>query len=86
MGTYNSSEDNSKRGKIKDVFDVDSNGYEEVDDDSESGGSSAKFNTISRSVSQPDFLTNLNDDLTNDVMLQNRPSIFNRPSGNLAMT
>lgn len=86
VGTYNSSEDNSKRGKIKDVFDVDSNGYEEVDDDSESGGSSAKFNTISRSVSQPDFLTNLNDDLTNDVMLQNRPSIFNRPSGNLAMT
>ncbi|XP_065082289.1 pre-mRNA splicing regulator USH1G [Ochlerotatus camptorhynchus] len=87
VGTYISSDDNSKRGKIKDVFDVDSNGYEEVDDDdSESGGSSAKFNTISRSVSQPDFLANLNDDLTNDVMLQNRPSIFNRPSGNLAMT
>lgn len=87
VGTYNSSDDNSKRGKIKDVFDVESNGYEEVDDDdSESGGSNAKFNTISRSVSQPDFLANMNDDLTNDVMLQNRPSIFNRPSGNLAMT
>lgn len=86
VGTYNSSEESSKRGKIKDVFDVDSNGYEEVDDDSESGGSNAKFNTISRSVSQPDFLANLNDDLTNDVLLQNRPSIFNRPSGNFAMT
>lgn len=86
VGTYNSPDDNSKRGKIKDVFDVDSNGYEEVDDDSESGSSNTKFNTISRSVSQPDFLSNMNDDITNDVLLQNRPSIFNRPSGNLAMT
>ncbi|XP_055537422.1 pre-mRNA splicing regulator USH1G [Wyeomyia smithii] len=88
VGTYGSAEDSGKRGKLKDVFDVDSNGYEEVDDeDSESGGSNAhKFNTISRSVSQPDFLANLNDDLTNDVLLQCRPSIFNRPSGNLAMT
>ncbi|XP_058832680.1 pre-mRNA splicing regulator USH1G [Topomyia yanbarensis] len=87
VGTY-SSDDNSKRGQLKDVFDVDSNGYEEVDDDdSENGCSNVnKFNTISRSVSQPDFLANLNDDLTNDVLLQSRPSIFNRPSGNLAMT
>lgn len=85
-GTFTSSEDNGKRGNIKDVFDVDSNGYEEVDDDSESGGSNVKFNTISRSVSQPDFLANMNDDLTNDVLLQKRPSLFNRPSGNFAMT
>ncbi|XP_055608989.1 pre-mRNA splicing regulator USH1G [Uranotaenia lowii] len=88
VGTYNSSDEGGKRGKIKDVFDIDSNDYEEVEeeDDNESVGSNVKFNTISRSVSQPDFLANLNDDLTNDVMLQSRPSIFNRPSGNLAMT
>ncbi|XP_055623211.1 pre-mRNA splicing regulator USH1G [Toxorhynchites rutilus septentrionalis] len=87
VGTYNSADDNSNRGKIKDVFEVDSHAYEDMDDeDSGSGGSNTKFNTMTRSVSQPDFLANLNDDLTNDVLLQNRPSLFNRPSGNLAMT
>ncbi|XP_050091461.1 Usher syndrome type-1G protein homolog [Anopheles aquasalis] len=91
VGTYSSNEESNasdRRGKLKDVFDVsDSNGCADDDDADEDSGSAAsgKFGTMSRSLSQPDFLANVTDEVTEDVMLQRPSGLFSRPSfGNLA--
>lgn len=95
VGTYSSNDDSNaseRRGKLKDVFDVDPmNGHDndDVDEDSGSGisGGGGKFGTISRSLSQPDFLATAatTDEVTEDVLLQRPSGLFNRPSfGNLA--
>ncbi|XP_058065361.1 pre-mRNA splicing regulator USH1G [Anopheles bellator] len=92
VGTYSSNDDSNaseRRGKLKDVFDVsDSNGGggEDDDADEDSGsGTSGKYGTISRSLSQPDFLANVTDEVTEDVLLQRPSGLFSRPSfGNLA--
>uniref|UniRef100_A0A182JUT1 NAD(+) ADP-ribosyltransferase n=1 Tax=Anopheles christyi TaxID=43041 RepID=A0A182JUT1_9DIPT len=98
VGTYSSADDSNaseRRGKLKDVFNVEpttaNNGGRDNDDDDEDSGSGAsgKFGTISRSLSQPDFLANAadsNDDgVTEDVLLQRPSGLFSRPSfGNLA--
>ncbi|XP_041771529.1 Usher syndrome type-1G protein homolog [Anopheles merus] len=98
VGTYSSNDDSNaseRRGKLKDVFDVEPsphNGRENDDADEDSGsGASGKFGTMSRSISQPDFLASAaaaasNDDgVTEDVLLQRPSGLFSRPSfGNLA--
>ncbi|ETN61207.1 sans [Anopheles darlingi] len=90
VGTYSSNEESNasdRRGKLKDVFDVsDSNGCADDDADEDSGSAaSGKFGTISRSLSQPDFLANATDEVAEDVMLQRPSGLFSRPSfGNLA--
>ncbi|XP_053673318.1 pre-mRNA splicing regulator USH1G [Anopheles nili] len=92
VGTYSSndgSDASDRRGKLKDVFDVDpANAREQDDPDDDSGsGASGKFGTISRSLSQPDFLAAAGapDEVTEDVLLQRPSGLFNRPSfGNLA--
>lgn len=90
VGTYSSNEESNasdRRGKLKDVFDVsDSNGCADDDADEDSGSAaSGKFGTMSRSLSQPDFLATVTDEVTEDVMLQRPSGLFSRPSfGNLA--
>uniref|UniRef100_A0A182PQN1 NAD(+) ADP-ribosyltransferase n=1 Tax=Anopheles epiroticus TaxID=199890 RepID=A0A182PQN1_9DIPT len=94
VGTYSSNDESNasdRRGKLKDVFDVDpsnANGRENDEADEDSGsGASGKFGTMSRSLSQPDFLAGAgNDDgVTEDVLLQRPSGLFSRPSfGNLA--
>ncbi|XP_050074437.1 pre-mRNA splicing regulator USH1G [Anopheles maculipalpis] len=98
VGTYSSNDDSNaseRRGKLRDVFDVDPADGRENDDADEdsgsgtSGGGGGKFGTISRSLSQPDFLATAaattTDELTEDVLLQRPSGLFNRPSfGNLA--
>ncbi|XP_035916784.1 Usher syndrome type-1G protein homolog [Anopheles stephensi] len=94
VGTYSSNDDSNaseRRGKLKDVFDVDpADGRENDDADEDSGsgtsGGGGKFGTISRSLSQPDFLAApTTDELTEDVLLQRPSGLFNRPSfGQLA--
>uniref|UniRef100_A0A182QTZ5 SAM domain-containing protein n=1 Tax=Anopheles farauti TaxID=69004 RepID=A0A182QTZ5_9DIPT len=95
VGTYSSNDDSNaseRRGKLRDVFDVDpASGREHDDADEDSGsGASGKFGTMSRSLSQPDFLaanatTTVTDEVTEDVLLQRPSGLFSRPSfGNLA--
>lgn len=98
VGTYGSNDDSNasdRRGKLRDVFDVDPASGRENDEDSGSGSgsaSSAKFGTITRSLSQPDFLeaasataTSGTDEVAEDVLLQRPSGLFSRPSfGNLA--
>ncbi|XP_052899160.1 pre-mRNA splicing regulator USH1G [Anopheles moucheti] len=92
VGTYSSNDESNaseRRGKLQDVFDVDpTNGQDNDDADEDSNsGASGKFGTISRSLSQPDFLatTVTTDEITEDVLLQRPSGLFNRPSfGNLA--
>uniref|UniRef100_A0AAG5DI85 SAM domain-containing protein n=1 Tax=Anopheles atroparvus TaxID=41427 RepID=A0AAG5DI85_ANOAO len=90
VGTYSSNDDSNasdRRGKLKDVFDVDSNGGDNEEADEDSGSAtSGKFGTMSRAHSQPDFLlAGVTDEVTEDVLLQRPSGLFNRPSfGNLA--
>ncbi|XP_053662842.1 pre-mRNA splicing regulator USH1G [Anopheles marshallii] len=92
VGTYSSNDESNaseRRGKLQDVFDVDpTNGRDNDDADEDSNsGASGKFGTISRSLSQPDFLATAftADEVTEDVLLQRPSGLFNRPSfGNLA--
>lgn len=90
VGTYSSNDDSNasdRRGKLKDVFDVDSNGGDNDDADEDSGSAaSGKFGTMSRAHSQPDFLlAGATDEVTEDVLLQRPSGLFSRPSfGNLA--
>uniref|UniRef100_A0A182WL37 NAD(+) ADP-ribosyltransferase n=1 Tax=Anopheles minimus TaxID=112268 RepID=A0A182WL37_9DIPT len=92
VGTYSSNDDSNasdRRSKLQDVFGDDAtNGRDNgtADEDSNSGAS-GKFGTISRSLSQPDFLATAitSDEITEDVLLQRSSGLFNRPSfGNLA--
>jgi Usher syndrome type-1G protein len=77
VGTYDNAADNpGKRGKITDVFDVETMSEEEYDN-TESGD---KYGTLSRSYSQPDFLAaSAKDDIAEDVMLQRPSGLFDRP-------
>lgn len=80
VGTYDNAGP-GKRGKIADVFDVDSLSNDEQENDE----SKERFGTLSRSMSQPDFLANVNDTITEDVMLQRKSGLFDRPMlGSLA--
>jgi len=85
VGTFNTAAGvPGKRGKIADVFEVDSN------DEENSAEKSAQetYGTLSRSFSQPDFLQNNSpddEDLREDVMLQRPSGLFDRPMmGSLA--
>uniref|UniRef100_A0A1L8DSV1 Putative 26s proteasome regulatory complex subunit psmd10 n=1 Tax=Nyssomyia neivai TaxID=330878 RepID=A0A1L8DSV1_9DIPT len=72
-----------ERGRIRDVFEVGAISNE--DDDGEILKSS--FGTLSRSVSQPDFLAAVSngDDLSEEIAMQRPSGLFNRPSlGTLA--
>lgn len=80
VGTYDNAGP-GKRGKIADVFDVDSLSNDEQENDD----SKERFGTLSRSMSQPDFLANVNDTIAEDVMLQRKSGLFDRPMlGSLA--
>lgn len=101
VGTFQHNPDAGKRGAIGNLFeDLDNDEAVNEEDGELDGGASAefavqfangkKFSTISRSLSQPNFMrdngsahdANLND----EVMLQRPSGIFNRPSlGNLAI-
>lgn len=93
VGTYNSNDDSNaseRRGKLQDVFDVDPANGRETDadaDEDNNSGASVTFGTMSRSLSQPNFLATAvsTDEITEDVLLQRPSGLFNRPSfGNLA--
>ncbi|XP_049292449.1 Usher syndrome type-1G protein homolog isoform X2 [Anopheles funestus] len=93
VGTYSSNDDSNaseRRGKLQDVFDVDPANGRETDadaDEDNNSGASVKFGTMSRSLSQPNFLATAvsTDEITEDVLLQRPSGLFNRPSfGNLA--
>ncbi|XP_055387466.1 pre-mRNA splicing regulator USH1G [Condylostylus longicornis] len=88
VGTFSSNEESGKRGKIADVFDVDTNS--DIEHESQRLG----YGTLSRSFSQPDFtLHNCrddddddddNDEISNDIRMQRPTSLFDRPIGSLA--
>ncbi|XP_055858767.1 pre-mRNA splicing regulator USH1G isoform X1 [Episyrphus balteatus] len=74
VGTFSSNEDNGKRGKLTDVFDMEANS------DTEREVPRIGYGTLSRSFSQPDFLAAQNDDeACNDILLQRPTGLFDRP-------
>lgn len=81
VGTYSSNGDLGKRGKIADVFDMD-----ETSEMGEFNSASEAYKTLSRSVSQPDFLSrNDDDEISEEVMMQRPSGLFDRPMlGSLA--
>ncbi|KAL7738618.1 hypothetical protein ACLKA6_006912 [Drosophila palustris] len=77
VGTFSSTEESmGKRGKIADVFEVDSDGTER--DSSRLGYSTA----LSRSFSQPDILgdAQLTQELNEELVLQRPVGLFDRPT------
>lgn len=82
VGTY----DSGKRGKIADVFEYDSNS---IDDDSRKDTRS-RHGTLSRCLSQPDFVVSgaaggIND-IAEDMKMQRQSGLFDRPGlGSLAI-
>lgn len=87
VGTFSSNGDAGKRGKIADVFDVENGGSDDPD-------GSRMYGTMSRSLSQPDFLARESrssnnssnpEDISEEVMLQRPSGLFDRPMlGSLA--
>lgn len=80
VGTFAQHDDTGKRGKITDVFDVETGGSENFDN------SKGMYGTMSRAYSQPDYLDISNDDELKDEVMMIRPSgLFDRPMlGSLA--
>lgn len=95
VGTFSSSGEIIKRGKIADVFDVDAeaDAGTEADTDTYSDGESRSSrgtnSSLGRSLSQPDFICNeieeeeaeddADDELNEDVLLHRRSGLFDRP-------
>lgn len=71
VGTFNSNDDILKRGKITDVFDVQTNNETSLCNSRITNG------TLSRSLSQPDFL--FSDDSQDSVVRQRPSGLFDRP-------
>lgn len=76
VGTFSSNEDNGKRGKICDVFEVD-----EASSDTEHDMRKSGYGTLSRSFSQPDFLADCHTDskIADEVIMQRPSGLFDRP-------
>lgn len=102
VGTFQHNPDAGKRGAIGNLFedlDQEANTVNEEDEEDGGGGdlevqfaNGMKFSTISRSLSQPNFLRGENgghyddDELNEEVMMQRPSGIFSRPSlGHLAL-
>ena len=78
VGTYDGTNDDSgKRGKLTNVFDVNS----PVDLDNLSEEAGEKYGTLSRSISQPDFMLNLHEDFIDDNVIQRPGRLFEKPLG-----
>lgn len=96
VGTFGSSGEVIKRGKIADIFEVDGEGDGEGEgstgSDAESRISQYTSSSLSRSISQPDFSCHeieeddeeyaVDDDLcgTEEILLHRRSGLFDRPA------
>lgn len=81
VGTFSSNGDVLKRGKIADVFDVHEE-EEEANSDNEESRDSLQSNgsrPMARSFSQPDFLADNGEQISEEVMLQRPSGLFDRP-------
>lgn len=102
VGTFQHNPDAGKRGAIGNLFedlDQETNTVNEEDEEDGGGGdlevqfaNGMKFSTISRSLSQPNFMRSENgshfddDELNEEVMMQRPSGIFSRPSlGHLSL-
>lgn len=99
VGTFQHNPDAGKRGAIGNLFedlDQENETVNEEDEPEEDGelevqfANGMKFSTISRSMSQPNFMRENgsydDEDLNDEVMLQRPSGIFHRPTlGNLAI-
>ncbi|XP_037948008.1 Usher syndrome type-1G protein homolog [Teleopsis dalmanni] len=75
VGTFSSNEDNGKRGKISDVFEV-----EAANSDTERDTGRLGYGTLSRSFSQPDLLDDYScEGLSEEIGAQRPAGLFDRP-------